>query len=276
MGEWPDADLPSGLWKCPNLRELSCQGSQLVHRPPYILVHCKCKVTRSRGSVHADHIGESSDWPNEASDLITSRPLPPAALLALRDHTHPYTPVSPQAFLPSGRERGTIAPRSSTFSCRYARTRTRTRGIITRARNHSTSSSQNHSRSKSWSLVSSFGNHQRKGQRQRYPLTWSRICTLQSAALSARGMSLAILSATWPCGTEVVADGRMCELRPFFDQYFACWSSLESYYWRVPLLSTSCSRKCARLIPNLMVADGQALPPPSPPRYHSDEDSDWY
>ena len=156
--------------------------------------------------MHADHIGESSDWPNEASDLIASRPLSPAALLALRDHTHPYTPVSPQAFLPSGRERGTIAPRSSTFSCRYARTRTRTRALSTHARNHSTSSLQNHSRSKSWSLVSSFGNHLRKGQMQRYPLTWSRICTLQSAALSVRGMSLAILSATWPFGTEVVAD----------------------------------------------------------------------
>jgi hypothetical protein len=51
--------------------------------------------------------------------------------------------------------------------------------------------------------------------------------------------------------------------RPFFDAYFACWSAWDNVFWKVPLLSISCSRQCARAIPNLMVADGEPVPPPT-------------
>ena len=30
LGEWPEEALPSGLWKCHNLKTLSCHGSKKV------------------------------------------------------------------------------------------------------------------------------------------------------------------------------------------------------------------------------------------------------
>jgi hypothetical protein len=30
LGEWPEEALPSGLWKCHNLKSLSCHGSKKV------------------------------------------------------------------------------------------------------------------------------------------------------------------------------------------------------------------------------------------------------
>lgn len=30
LGEWPEEALPSGLWKCHNLKMLSCHGSKKV------------------------------------------------------------------------------------------------------------------------------------------------------------------------------------------------------------------------------------------------------
>jgi hypothetical protein len=63
---------------------------------------------------------------------------------------------------------------------------------------------------------------------------------------------------------------------PFFDAYFACWSAWDNIFWKVPLLSISCSRRCARAIPDLMFADGEPVPTPPPPtyRYSANDDDD--
>jgi hypothetical protein len=197
--------LPSGLWKCPNLRELSCQGSQLVHLPRDILVHCKCmshahEAACTQITSVSPAIGRMKHLTSLQAGLCRRLRFLPFEI------THTLIPqYRHKLSFPAGEREAQSLPDLPRFPAGTP-VHALAHALSTRARNHSTSSSQNHSRSKSWSLVSSFGNHLRKGQRQRYPLTWSRICTLQSAALSVRGMSLAILSATWPCGTEVVAD----------------------------------------------------------------------
>jgi len=63
---------------------------------------------------------------------------------------------------------------------------------------------------------------------------------------------------------------------PFFDAYFACWSAWDNIFWKVPLLSISCSRRCARAIPDLMFADGEPVPTPPRPTYPYSADDDYY
>lgn len=202
LGEWPDADLPSGLWKCPNLRELSCQGSQLITSVSPAIGRMKHLTT-----LQAGRCSRLRFLPFEITHTL------------LPQYRHKLS-------FPTEEREAQPLPELPCFPAEPLSLKELVARVIVR--------------------------QPPEDERPKATLPTD----LESFLHSAKRCS-------------------QCQ-GPFFDQYFACWSSLDSYSWRVPLLSISCSRKCAKLIPYLMVADGQALPPPSPPRYYSDDDSDWY